>query len=150
MKRLLLLVALFGITISPAFCSHWVTVGNGHYVDVDTIVPKQNFEGYELNGRYYEFWTKYVSNGKPYKTIFGKGVVASANKVLLDCQTRFARRLSYFAYDAQGNEIIGLKMVNEQWHHLHPRTVPFEAYQFVCSGKYDLHNFKHLDNLLRH
>ena len=90
------------------------------------------------------------SNKAYYKTIFGKGVVASANKVLLDCQTRFARRLSYFAYDAQGNEIIGLKMVNEQWHHLHPRTVPFEAYQFVCSGKYDLHNFKHLDNLLRH
>lgn len=141
-------VLLFAST--PAFSSHWVQVGPQHFVDVDTIKRKENFEGYTLSGRYYEAWTKIVAEKKPIKTILNKDVWVSASKILLDCQTRYVRRLSYFAYDANGHSIVEHKIVNEQWQHIHPGTLPFETMDFVCSGDYELHNFDHLDHLLRH
>ena len=143
---LLCLFALIVISMLPAKAYHWVLVGQGNYVDADSIrsTTQSNFYTGEGSGNVYTLWTKYIADEQPIERMFGKDIWSSRAKVVIDCASHTATRLSYFAYDAEGFAVAEFQKKKKKLLNItdtldSPAT---EIYNFVCKGEY-LHHVQH-------
>lgn len=146
MKRLFPCICLFALiifSVLPAKAFHWVLVGQGNYVDADSIktTKTSNYYTGEGGGNIYTLWTKFIADEQPIERMFGKDVWSSRAKVVVDCGNRTATRLSYFAYDAEGFAIAEYPKVNEKILNITDdmETPAAEIFNFVCKGDYKTH-----------
>ena len=146
MKRispLLSIVAIFVLLGLPASAYHWVLVGQGNYVDADSIrsTTQSNYYTGEGEGSVYTLWTKYIADEQPIERMFSMDIWSSRAKVAIDCENKTATRLSYYAYDAEGFAVAEYPKVNERLLDItddmdNPAA---EIYKFVCNGGYKTH-----------
>ncbi len=146
MKKVFPCLCLFSMIIIsalPAFAYHWTLAGQGNYVDADSIRPtkQSNYYTGEGSGSVYTMWTKFVADEQPIERMFGKDVWSSRAKVAIDCASRTATRLSYYAYDAEGFAVAEYPKVNEKLLNITEdmETPAAEIFNFVCSGEYKKH-----------
>jgi len=142
MKKFLIALGVLAMSITPCFAAHWVQIGRGNYVDSDSVTS-QNDKTYHYVGRYFVYWTKQVADESPIKLISNKPVWSQRSKVLVDCETRQLRKLSYFAYDSDNNEIVNNKKADGPWENPAANTADGEGIRFVCSGAYYEHSGNH-------
>lgn len=146
MKKVIPLLCLFTLIVFstlPAFAFHWVIVGQGNYVDADSVRPihQSNYYTGEGGGNIYTLSTKFVADEQPIERMYGKDVWSSRAKVVIDCGNKTATRLSYYAYDAEGFAIAEYPKVNEKLLNITEAadTPASEIYNFVCTGEYNHH-----------
>lgn len=131
-KALKLFVSLAVIaTISlPAFARNWVQIGDGHYIDTDTIRPSSPVGSYT-------FETKYLArNGAPLEVINGRKVWTVKTKSYIDCRSAYGKTLSYTALDADDRTIVSGNSVHKQWLNIGSGTRASDSYEFVCTDRY--------------
>lgn len=146
MKKILPWLCLFTLFVFmglPANAYHWVLVGQGNYVDADSIrsTVQSNYYTGEGEGHIYTLWTKYIADEQPIERMFNMDIWSSRAKVVIDCGNRTATRLSYFAYDAEGFAVAEYPKVNEKLLNITDdmETPASEIYNFVCKGEYKHH-----------
>lgn len=125
-----LVLALVAMTYVPAFATNWVRIGNGHYIDSDSIRPSNNYGTYTMR-------TKYIASGTPLEVINGKDVWTIKTNSFVDCTANYAKTISYSAYDKNGKVVTTGRNIWKQWYDIHnPGSRAYESYAFVCTDKY--------------
>lgn len=146
MKKVFPFLCLFALTvfsILPAKAYHWVLVGQGNYVDADSIRTTKQTNHYtsEGSGNLYILWTKYIADEVPIERMFGRDIWSSRAKIIIDCAGHTASRLSYYAYDAEGFVVAEYPKINEKILNAKddPESPANEIFNFVCEGEYKTH-----------
>ena len=73
-----LVLALVAMTYVPAFATNWVRIGNGHYIDSDSIRPSNNYGTYTMR-------TKYNASCTTLEVINGNDVLTIKTNTYLYC-----------------------------------------------------------------
>lgn len=128
--RLLLGVAFLFLAV-PAFATNWVLIGDGHYIDSDSIKPANEYGTYTMQ-------TEYLSkNNVPLEIINGKEIYNIKTNSFIDCRNHFAKTVSYSAYDANKKHVVTGTGVAKHWYDIHnPGSRAYESFAFVCTDRY--------------
>lgn len=113
----------------PAFAKNWVRIGEGHYIDVDSIKPSSSYGAYTFD-------TKYVGQGVPLEVVNGRKVWTIKTRSYIDCKSAYGKTLSYSALDSDDRTIVSGNSIHKQWLNLGTRGRGAESYEFVCTDKY--------------
>jgi len=123
-------LALIAATAVPTFAASWVRIGEGHYIDADSIRPSTNYGTYTM-------LTKYIASGSPLEIIDGKEIWTIKTNSFVDCTTNYAKTVSYTAYDSRDKVVTTGRNVWKQWYGIdRPGSRAYESYAFVCTDKY--------------
>ena len=104
----LLAFAAVALALTPAFATSWVRIGDGHYIDSDSIKPSANYGTYTMV-------TKYIANDSPLEVINGTGVWTIKTNSFVDCTSNYAKTVSYTAYDSRGRVVTTGRNIAKQW-----------------------------------
>ena len=127
-------------TLAPSFATNWVRIGNGHYIDSDSIRPSNNYGTYTM-------LTKYVASGTPLEVVNGRDIWTIKTNSFVDCAANYAKTVSYSAYDERGRVVTTGRNVGKQWYDINnPGSRAYESYAFVCTDRY-LNSWRGYDNL---
>lgn len=130
MVKMFALLALVATATIPAFAKNWVQIGNGHYIDVDSIKPSSTYGAYTFD-------TKYLAqNGIPLEVINGRKVWTIKTKSYIDCKSAYGKTISYSALDADDRTIVSGNSVHKQWLNIGTSGRASESYDFVCTDRY--------------
>ena len=134
MKNLLskMFTALFVLSIAftPSFATNWVRIGDGHYIDSDSIRPSTSYGTYTMA-------TKYLASGTPLEVMNGRDVWTIKTNSFVDCTSNYAKTISYSAYDKRGHVVATGRNIWKQWYDINnPGSRAYESYAFVCTDKY--------------
>jgi len=130
MKRIILGLFAAAIAVAPAFAASWVRIGDGHYIDADSIRPSTNYGTYTMN-------TKYLAGSTPLEVINGKSIYTIKTSSYVDCTSNYAKTVSYSAYDKNGRLVSSGRNIWKQWCDINnPGSRAYESYAFVCTDKY--------------
>lgn len=114
----------------PAFAKNWVQIGDGHYIDVDSIKPSSNYGSYTFD-------TKYLArNGVPLEVINGRKVWTVKTRSYIDCKSAYGKTISYSALDADDRTIVLGSNIYKQWLNIGKSGRASESYNFVCTDRY--------------
>ena len=133
MKSMLkVLTALFvGVLVAaPALATNWVLIGDGHYIDTDSIRPA----GYGV----YNYNTEYLSrDNRPLEVVNGKEIYTITTQSYIDCRANFATTVSYTGYDKNKKAVVSGSRVGKQWYGINePGSRAYDSYRYVCTDKY--------------
>ena len=130
LKSLFATFVLVAMTAVPAFAVSWAKIGEGHYIDVDSIRPSQAYGSYTFD-------TKYLSTGEPLEEINGKKVYTINTNSFMDCRTSYGKTLTYTGLDEAGRVVVRGRDVQKQWNEINaPGSRAYETFLFVCSDRY--------------
>ena len=128
-KRFLPL-ALIMVLCTPVFATNWVRIGNGHYVDSDSVRPAADYGTYTMR-------TKYISSDEPLEEINGKDIWTIKTDSFVDCRANFAKTIAYTAYDKKDRVAASGKNMCKHWQEIQrPGSRPHEIYSYVCTDAY--------------
>ncbi len=128
--RAFLVAAVTAMSLVPAFATTWVRIGDGHYIDADSVKPSNSYGAYTMK-------TKYVASGSPLEVINGRNVWKITTNSYVNCPTNFAKTVSYTAYDKNNKVVTTGRNVGKHWYDIHnPGSRAYESYAFVCTDKY--------------
>ena len=113
----------------PAFAKNWIQIGDGHYIDVDSIRQSSTYGAYTFD-------TKYLGKGAPLEVINGRKVWTIKTKSYIDCKSAYGKTLSYSALDADDRTIVSGNSVYKQWINIGGNGRGAESYDFVCTDRY--------------
>ena len=122
---------IMGMTIVPAFATNWVLIGDGHYIDTDSIVPASTYGSYTYS-------TEYLSrDGRPIEIINDKQIYTIKTDSYVDCRSNFAKTVAYYAYDKNRKQIYSSRNIGKQWYDINtPGSRAYESYRYVCTDQY--------------
>ena len=134
MKKSLLkafaIFAVVAISSVPAFARNWVQIGDGHYIDADSIRPSNNYGTYTFD-------TKYLAKNVPLERINGADIWTIKTSSYVDCANTYAKTLSYTALDGNDKVVATDRKIGKQWFGVNnPSSKAYESYAFVCTDKY--------------
>ena len=136
----LLLISAFAAVSVPAFATNWIAIGEGHYIDADSIRPASNYGTYTM-------LTKYQASGTPLEVVNGRDIWTIKTNSFVDCTSNYAKTVSYSAYDSKGRVVTTGRSVGKQWYGINnPGSRAYESYAFVCTDKY-LDSWRGYDSL---
>lgn len=122
-------LALVAVISLPAFAKNWVQIGDGHYIDVDSIRQSSTYGSYTFD-------TKYLGKGVPLEVINGRKVWTIKTRSYIDCKSAYGKTLSYTALDADDRTIVSGNSVYKQWLNIGAGGRGSESYDFVCTDRY--------------
>lgn len=130
-KKTLLTLGFMSLLVVPAFATNWVLIGDGHYIDTDSITPSTVYGGYT-------YTTEYLSsNGNPLEVINGKDIHQIITHSYIDCRANYAKTITYTAYDRNRKIVVNGRSVGKNWYDINtPGSKAYESYNFVCTDKY--------------
>ena len=121
-KIVFLLLGIITMTSVPAFAVSWIKIGEGHYIDVDSIRPSQTYGSYTFD-------TKYLSTGSPLEEINGRKVYTINTNSFMDCRTFYGKTLTYTGLDEAGRVVVRGRDVQKQWNEINaPGSRAYESY----------------------
>lgn len=120
----------------PVFAVNWVKIGDGHYIDSDSIRPSNAYGSYTFD-------TRYVGEGAPLEEIDGKKIWTINTNSFIDCRSAYGKTLTYTALDKDYRVVVRGKNVQKQWIGMNtPGNRGHESFSFVCSDRY-LDRYQH-------
>jgi len=127
----LLLIGLIVATFaSPAFAKNWVQIGDGHYIDAESIRPTAYYGSYTMD-------TKYLGKSSPLEVVNNIPIWTIKTHSYIDCKAAYAKTLSYTALDGNERVVVSDKNIGKQWFGINnPGSRAHESYLFVCTDKY--------------
>ena len=129
-SKAFVILGLLAVTAVPAMARNWVQIGDGHYIDAESIKPYSNYGSYTMD-------TKYIAKNIPLETLNNREVWTIKTHSYIDCKSAYAKTLSYTALDADDNTIATNKNIGKQWYGINtPGSRAYESYLFVCTDKY--------------
>lgn len=130
MCKSILILLVLALTYIPAHATNWVRIGDGHYVDADSIAPTDRHGAFTLK-------TKYIASGEPLEIMHGKEIWTIRTNSYVDCVSNYAKTISYAAYDKRERVVSSSRHVGKQWYEINrPGTRAYESYEFVCTDNY--------------
>ena len=144
MKKYLLIILIILSTI-PAIASDWRYIGNGGYIDLESISKYPNSYLYP-NNNMYTFWTKQVNDGsKNSKNSFDKIERIAGNiklkevqrQDIIDCSKKKIALTSIIVYKLDGSPSFNFSF-NEfqyQWNNIVPDSYGEFFYKVICQSK---------------
>lgn len=139
-KKLLSIVALFATCSLSVFALNWEQVGDGHYIDTDSIR-----ESYDPGT--YTFTTKYMAKEYPLETINNQEVWGVKTKTYVDCKISYAKMLSYIPLNENDKAITPKRTTSKQWVNIDSGNVVYEPYSYVCRETFEPSEFEYRDLL---
>ena len=138
--RSLLALTLVASTLVPALAENWVRIGDGHYIDAESVRQSTNYGTYTMR-------TKYISSGAPLEVINGRDIWTIKTNSYVDCTANYAKTVTYTAYDKIGRIVATGRGIGKQWYDINnPGSRAYESYAFVCTDRY-LHERPGYDSL---
>ena len=126
----LLVLIVAAMAISPAFAMNWIQIGEGHYIDVDSIRSSTQYGSFTFD-------TQYLGNSAPLEEIDGKKVWTIKTNSYIDCRNGYAKTITYTALDGENKVVVRGKNVQKQWLNINtPGNKAYESYAFVCTDRY--------------
>lgn len=118
----------------PALAINWVQIGDGHYIDADSIRPSSDYGTYTYN-------TKYLGKGAPLERVDGQNIWTIKTYSYMDCRQAYAKTISYTALNENEKIINSSRNIGKQWFGVNtPGSKGYESWSFICTDKY-LHNY---------
>ncbi len=125
-----LVFALIAMTSVPVFAKNWIQIGEGHYIDVDSIRPASTYGAYN-------YTTKYLAKSVPLDKAYGREIWTLTTSSYIDCRSNYAKTISYTGLDANDNKVVSGRKVGKQWFGINnPGSRAYESYAFICTDKY--------------
>lgn len=133
MKNFYGIAVLLGLLLTsatPVFAQNWVQIGDGHYIDSQSIKSTSTYGAFTYD-------TKYLAKNSPLEYIGSRGVWTIKTHSYIDCRSAYAKTLSYIALDSNERIIASEKNIGKQWFGINnPGTRGYESYAFVCTDQY--------------
>ena len=130
LKKSFIVFSMLALTAVPAFARTWIEIGNGHYIDSESIKPYSSYGSYTMD-------TKYIGKNAPVDKVNGKDVWTIKTYSYIDCKSAYAKTLTITALDADDRVVFSDKNIGKQWYGINnPGSRAYESYMFVCSDKY--------------
>jgi hypothetical protein len=118
------------IVAAPVFAVNWVRIGEGHYIDSDSIRPSTTYGSFTFD-------TRYLGGNSPLEEINGKKVWTINTNSYIDCKSAYGKTLTYTALDKDYKVVMRGKNVQKQWYGMDtPGSRGNESYTFVCTDRY--------------
>ncbi len=115
---------------SPALARNWVQIGDGHYIDAESIRPTAYYGSYTMD-------TKYIARNTPLEVVNNVPIWTIKTHSYIDCKSAYAKTLSYTALDSNDRTVITDRNIGKQWFGINnPGSRANESYLFVCTDKY--------------
>lgn len=130
----------FVLATVPVLATNWVQIGQGHYIDADSVKQSSSFATYTYN-------TKYLGKSVPLEKLDGHDIWTIKTFSYMDCRQAYAKTLSYTALDANERIVNSSKNIGKQWFGVNtPGSKGYESWAFICTDKY-LHNYPGYNNI---
>lgn len=134
--KLLTGIVLIVTMSSPAFAVKWEQVGEGHYIDTDSIR-----ESYDPGT--YTFITKFMAKSYPLETINNQEVWGVKTKTYVDCRSSYAKMMSYIPLNQNYKAITPKRLTSKQWVNIDSGNVVYEPYSYVCREVFESPEFEY-------
>lgn len=126
----MLTFAVMALVSIPAFSMSWIQIGDGHYIDVDSVRPATEYGTYTFD-------TQYLGVNTPLEEINGQQVWTIRTNSFIDCRNAYGKTLTYTALDANNKVVTRGRNVQKQWLDIRtPGNRAYESYSFVCTDRY--------------
>ena len=134
LKKILGTFLMLSCFVAPALAANWVQIGEGHYIDAQSIKRTSEYGTFTFN-------TKYLGTSRPLEIINNQEVWTVKTYSFMDCRNAYAKTLNYTAYNASERIVDQDKNVGKQWFGINtPGSRGFESYAYICTDKY-IHSY---------
>ena len=139
MKKIIILLLIVLINLSPAYAAKWYKVTDKYYVDLNS--PQRYYDPLLYNSISYTFWNKALNNKYAefinIEKRYNKKVWYKLEKTIINCTTSSYAIKSSIYYDLKNKVIYSQENSNYMlmWNSIPPDTIISWHYDWICKNR---------------